>query len=396
MISVGDLVETCSPQYSRIYLSALDRLVAALDMELDNRQQGPDFEGFAEVVDQVSAYQQGLEESSTWAEEFLHARFLFYGGAAASDGSLTDIDAARLIELVVGKARGDALEDARDRARQILPILPANELASAGHAIEALEARLSRERENPDPSSVAVGKEAARQWAADRSASRTEEVEPTGPHPVAMSAETVFGPAQASTGLPASGAPTTSQFQPPPVPVPLPTAGWYVDPENDRMLRRWNGTDWTAETTTRNAIARRVSFGQAIGLAFKGVFTYKGRSTAGEFWWFFLFNGLVLGALYVLVLLATPSDPYERMMTSGGAADLFTLVLTVWFFVYLVLVIPLIVRRLHDKDMSGWLAILIPVPIGSLVLLILLIGAGTPGPNRYGPVPTVIMRSPNQ
>lgn len=392
MIGVGDLVEICSPQYSRIYLSALDRLVAALDLELDNRPQGPDFEGFAEVVDQVSAYQQELEENYTWVEELLRARFLFYGGAAVSDGTLTDIDAARLIELVIGKARGDALEDARDRARQILPTLPANELASAGHAIEVLEMRLSGERENPDPSGVTEGKNTARQWAADRSALRTGEAEPTGPDPVAMPAETVFASAEASTGLSASGVPTTFQFRPPPAPVPLPTAGWYVDPENDRMLRRWNGTDWTSETTIRNAIARRVSFGQAIGLAFKGIFTYKGRSTAGEFWWFFLFNVLVSGALYVLILLATPSDPYERMTTSGGAADLFSLVLTVWFFVYLVLVIPLIVRRLHDKDMSGWLAILIPVPIGSLVLLILLIGAGTPGPNRYGPVPAAIMR----
>jgi len=51
IIGVGDLVGICSPQYSRIYLSALDRSVAALDLELDNRPQGPDFEGFAEVVD---------------------------------------------------------------------------------------------------------------------------------------------------------------------------------------------------------------------------------------------------------------------------------------------------------------------------------------------------------
>ena len=392
MIGVGGLVESCSPQYARMYLSALDRLVAALDLELDNRPQGPDFEGFAEVVDQISAYQQELEASSTWAEELLHARLLFYGGAAAVDGTLTDIDAARLIELVVGKARGDALEDAQDRAREILPILPANELASAGHAIGTLERMLSGERENPDRSGLAEGKKVARQWAADRSALRTGEAEPTGQHPEVMSAETVFVAAEASAGIPASGMPTTVRLQPPPAPVPLPTAGWYVDPENDRMLRRWNGTDWTSETTLRSAIARRVSFGQAVGLAFRGIFTYRGRSTAGEFWWFFLFNGLVVGALYVLILLATPSDPYERMMASGGAADLFSLVLTVWIFVYLVLVIPLIVRRLHDKDMSGWLAILIPVPLGSLVLLILLIGAGTPGPNRYGPVPTAIMR----
>lgn len=174
----------------------------------------------------------------------------------------------------------------------------------------------------------------------------------------------------------------------PATPSPLPAAGWYPDPENDRNLRRWTGAAWTSETTTRSTIARRVSFGQAIGLAFKGAFTYKGRSTAGEFWWYFLFNTLVSGALYVLIVIATPTNPYERVMGNNEAAAIFSLLLTLWFFVNLVLIIPLTVRRLHDKDMTGWLALLIPVPIGALVLLILLIGAGNPLPNRYGPVPT--------
>lgn len=392
MIRVSDLVETCSPQYSGNYLNALDRVVAAFDLELDQRPQGPDFEGYAEIVDQISAYQQELEESTAWAEELLLRRFVAYGGVAASHGTLTDTDASRLIETVIGKARGDALEDARDLVRRTLPILPANELAAAGQAIGALEQKLASARENPDPAAIVAGREAARLWKADRSVVRTETAEPSRPYSAGLLAENVVGLTRASIEPPTGVAPTTGQLRPPPAPIPLPAAGWYVDPDHDGMLRRWNGTDWTSETTIRSATARRVSFGLSIVLAFKGIFTYRGRSTAGEFWWFFLFSGLVSGAAYVLALLTALSDPYQTGMGSIGASDLFSLVLTAWFVVYLLLILPLIVRRLHDKDMSGWLAVLIPIPIASLVLLILLIGAGTPGPNRYGPVPTEMTR----
>ena len=46
------------------------------------------------------------------------------------------------------------------------------------------------------------------------------------------------------------------------------------------------------------------------------------------------------------------------------------------------------VRRLHDRDKSGWwyLLGLIPV-IGPVVLLVWYVQAGTPGDNRFGPDP---------
>ena len=171
-------------------------------------------------------------------------------------------------------------------------------------------------------------------------------------------------------------------------PASLPAAGWYPDPENDRVLRRWSGTAWTDETTTRSVVTRKVGFGEAISRAFKGAFTYSGRSTAAEFWWFFLFNILVTMALYVLIIITTPSDPISRMAGDAGIAPIFGLLLFAWFIVSLVLMIPLIVRRLHDKDMTGWFVIMAVIPIASLVLLILLMGEGTRGPNRYGPVPS--------
>lgn len=46
------------------------------------------------------------------------------------------------------------------------------------------------------------------------------------------------------------------------------------------------------------------------------------------------------------------------------------------------------VRRLHDRDMSGWFMLLGLIPIlGGLALLVLFLLEGTQGDNKYGPDP---------
>ncbi|MGE5153981.1 MAG: DUF805 domain-containing protein [Bdellovibrio bacteriovorus] len=52
----------------------------------------------------------------------------------------------------------------------------------------------------------------------------------------------------------------------------------------------------------------------------------------------------------------------------------------------LVLGVLFMIRRLHDLDGSGWWALLALIPLVNLLFfLFLLLKAGTPGPNRYGP-----------
>ena len=67
-----------------------------------------------------------------------------------------------------------------------------------------------------------------------------------------------------------------------------------------------------------------------------------------------------------------------------------------WTFPFYIAVIPVTVRRLHDRNMSGWwilwFALLSMIPIiGWVVPLIQLVIVwfldGTPGPNLYGPDP---------
>jgi uncharacterized membrane protein YhaH (DUF805 family) len=59
----------------------------------------------------------------------------------------------------------------------------------------------------------------------------------------------------------------------------------------------------------------------------------------------------------------------------------------------LAMIIPLFavaVRRLHDSDHSGWWLLIGLVPVaGGLVLFIFYLLAGSSGPNRYGPAPSV-------
>jgi uncharacterized membrane protein YhaH (DUF805 family) len=56
------------------------------------------------------------------------------------------------------------------------------------------------------------------------------------------------------------------------------------------------------------------------------------------------------------------------------------------FALYLALMFAVSVRRLHDRNKSGWWVLLYFVPVIGQIWLFLELGvlAGTPGPNRYG------------
>lgn len=138
-----------------------------------------------------------------------------------------------------------------------------------------------------------------------------------------------------------------------------------------------------------------MTFSEAIRTCLREKYiTFSGRASRSEFWWFMLFYWLVLVGVSFLVFgvfgaLGGPGNG------GFGGPGVF---LVLFGIVFLVLFLPLLsvtVRRLHDRDMSGWwyLGVLIlgQVPylgvlisIGFLVLMAL---KGTDGPNRFGPDP---------
>lgn len=137
-------------------------------------------------------------------------------------------------------------------------------------------------------------------------------------------------------------------------------------------------------------------------LPFKRYAEFSGRSRRMEYWMFALLNVIVVTVLMFIVLGAGGAASVLEAEASGdpsaGLAALFGgmgLLILVWILAILVPSIAVTVRRLHDRDMSGWwylgaiIAGMIPY-IGFLVsiaFLVLMALPGTPGPNRFGPDP---------
>ncbi len=125
---------------------------------------------------------------------------------------------------------------------------------------------------------------------------------------------------------------------------------------------------------------------------------FSGRSRRKEYWMFvlgYLLVFTILGAIFG-VMGAFTSGMADLQAGSMNGALMFALILM--GIIGLAVLIPSIavqVRRLHDRNMSGWwllgIYILSFIPvigfIASIVLIVILALPGTPGPNRFGPDP---------
>ncbi|MBK8198868.1 MAG: DUF805 domain-containing protein [Acidobacteria bacterium] len=134
-----------------------------------------------------------------------------------------------------------------------------------------------------------------------------------------------------------------------------------------------------------------VTFPEAIQLFFKRYTDFQGRSRRSEYWWVFLMNLIVgfVGGILLAVLGGYGSGDINPIgMVLIG-------ILAIYVLAIIVPSIALFVRRLHDINQTGWIAlglyILGVVPIVGLLASIaqIVIGVipGTVGPNKYGPDP---------
>lgn len=113
------------------------------------------------------------------------------------------------------------------------------------------------------------------------------------------------------------------------------------------------------------------------------ILDYKGRSCRSEFWWFSLFASIVNFA-FIPFFVIFAFIPYIGVIL----LVLSVIVLIVFDVIIFVASVCLAIRRLHDKDLTGWLYLIQFIPFGPLVLLVLYILEGTKGPNKYGEDPT--------
>jgi uncharacterized membrane protein YhaH (DUF805 family) len=105
---------------------------------------------------------------------------------------------------------------------------------------------------------------------------------------------------------------------------------------------------------------------------------FSGRSRRMEYWMFAVgvigasvAAGIVDRIIGMSGLLFGVYGPFQLILALGT----------------LVPSIACVVRRLHDQDKSGWLALLGLIPLINLVLLVFMFLEGTKGGNQYGPDP---------
>lgn len=101
---------------------------------------------------------------------------------------------------------------------------------------------------------------------------------------------------------------------------------------------------------------------------------FSGRARRKEYWMFILFNMIFSIAAIFL----------DYIIGYGLFYGIYALAL-------LIPAIAVSVRRLHDIGKSGWMLLIVLIPlIGSIWLLILMATDSNPGENQYGENPKII------
>jgi uncharacterized membrane protein YhaH (DUF805 family) len=113
-----------------------------------------------------------------------------------------------------------------------------------------------------------------------------------------------------------------------------------------------------------------MNFAEAIASGLSHYFTFSGRASRSEFWFWYLF-------VFILSIV-------------GGVLDLMLDMQVVGPIISLGLLLPGIsmnIRRLHDIDRSGWWCLIAFTGIGVILLLVWACMKGTAGTNHYGSDP---------
>jgi len=106
---------------------------------------------------------------------------------------------------------------------------------------------------------------------------------------------------------------------------------------------------------------------------------FSGRAGRAEYWYFVLFNFLIIIGLNILTWMFG-KVPGLGMILSATAA--------LYGLAMIVPGLAVAVRRLHDTNKSGWMLLLCLIPlIGSIIVLVFMILDSQPGANQYGPNP---------
>jgi uncharacterized membrane protein YhaH (DUF805 family) len=118
------------------------------------------------------------------------------------------------------------------------------------------------------------------------------------------------------------------------------------------------------------------------------LFSFNGRIRRLQ-WWMgsLIIIGIVLA--FIVVVTTLVSVTYGDYRNMPGVMSLaFGSLLLACYLAMIWIQLALGVKRLHDREMSGWWMLLTFVPFGGFILLVMLgFLDGTQGPNKFGPSP---------
>lgn len=114
----------------------------------------------------------------------------------------------------------------------------------------------------------------------------------------------------------------------------------------------------------------------------------NGRARRSEYWWFIFFQALIIAAPIFVGAIIAATEPTG---VEGPATTIGGLIILLAGVIYLGFILPglcVLIRRLHDVGLSGWLVLLGLIPyLGGLVLFILTLLPSQKHRNEHGPVP---------
>ena len=98
---------------------------------------------------------------------------------------------------------------------------------------------------------------------------------------------------------------------------------------------------------------------------------FDGRAKRSEYWLFMLIHVIISIILGLIPLVL----------------DWFVVVEVVYFLALLVPVLAVGARRLHDSGKSGWLQLILLIPLIGWIIVIILMALPSDDENKYGPRP---------
>lgn len=136
-------------------------------------------------------------------------------------------------------------------------------------------------------------------------------------------------------------------------------------------------------------------YGASIGESFRRFWkkyaTFSGRASRSEYWWWALISVLIGFALQIAETIAFPGMNLQGPVTDPSPFTSTGILSLLWGLATIIPNLALVVRRLHDVNLSAWLLLLILVPFAGAIALVVLtilrsnpIGARFDAPGPFG------------